>query len=369
MTEETQLEALAAAADDGVEDDAETDESTPLVQYDVTSYGSDPDVEGLVRRMTRGEILLPSFQREYVWNVSEASKFVESLLLGLPVPGVFLAKESDSNRLLVIDGQQRLKTLRFFYEGYFNPKPDERRRRVFSLSNVQEGFEGRTYSTLDERDRLRLDNSVIHATIVKQDRPPSDDTSIYHIFARLNSGGRRLTPQEIRAALYHGRLLEEIRGLNDYENWRRVFGRPSSRLKDQELILRFLAFYEMSNEYSRPMAEFLNLFAARFKETDDQTRERMGSRFRSCIDLFSAALGTDAFRPVRALNTAVFDSCMVGLARRLDQDGRPTEESVRNVYSSLLANAQYSEAVSRSTADEAFVSRRLNLATEAFAQA
>jgi uncharacterized protein with ParB-like and HNH nuclease domain len=119
----------------------------PPVSYDVTSYGSDPDVEGLVRRIKRGDILIPPFQRDYVWRQPEASRFIESLLLGLPVPGIFFATDPETNKLLVIDGQQRLKSLLFFYDGYFNPRPDDKRRRVFNLVKVQEPFEGKTYTS------------------------------------------------------------------------------------------------------------------------------------------------------------------------------------------------------------------------------
>src|SRR5687768_3267101 len=96
-----------------VVDESEDDSLVPEVTYDVSSYGSDMDVEGLVRRLQSGDILIPPFQRDYVWKQAEASRFIESLLLGLPVPGVFFATEPETNKFLVIDGQQRLKSLQF----------------------------------------------------------------------------------------------------------------------------------------------------------------------------------------------------------------------------------------------------------------
>ncbi len=150
-------EEMSEDLDEEIEGDIpQEDDVVPSVSYDVTSYGSDPEVEGLVGRLNRGDIIIPSFQRDYVWRQPEASKFIESLLLGLPVPGVFFATEAKSNKKLVIDGQQRLKTLKFFYEGYFNPQPGDKRQRVFSLTKVQEPFEGKTYKTLEESDRVRL---------------------------------------------------------------------------------------------------------------------------------------------------------------------------------------------------------------------
>src|SRR5436189_81341 len=88
-------------------DDADRDDTIVPQQYNITSFGADYDFEGIVRRLQRGDIFTPEFQRGYVWTMQTASRFIESLLLGLPVPGVFLARESTSNKLIVIDGQQR----------------------------------------------------------------------------------------------------------------------------------------------------------------------------------------------------------------------------------------------------------------------
>ena len=246
------------------------DEVVPPISYDVTSYGSDPEVEGLVNRLRRGDIIIPPFQRDYVWRQPEASKFIESLLLGLPVPSVFFSTEPNTSKHLVIDGQQRLKTLLFFYDGFFNPHREDKNQRVFRLTKVQEAFNGKTYKSLEGHDRIRLDTSIMHAITVKQSAPPGDDTSLYHIFERLNSGGRRLTDQEMRIALYHGDLIDCIRKLNAHQPWRSIFGKVHTRLKDQELILRFFALFEDSARYQRPLAEFLNKYAGRHQNPEPE---------------------------------------------------------------------------------------------------
>lgn len=128
-----------------IEDQDEQDEEIAPVKYDISTYGADYTVDGLVKRLQKGDIFIPDFQRDYVWNQSEASRLIESLLLGLPIPGVFLAKESETNKLLIIDGQQRLKSLQFFYEGFFNPKDHQKTKRIFKLTKVQKHFEGLTY--------------------------------------------------------------------------------------------------------------------------------------------------------------------------------------------------------------------------------
>jgi len=348
--------------DEKIIDVDEKEESTAVIIYDISSYGADYDVEGLVKRLKRGDIFIPPFQRDYVWNQAEASRLIESLLLGLPVPGVFLAKENDSNKLSVIDGQQRLKSLLFFYEGFFNPKEGDSRKKVFRLKNVQEQFEGKTYDELEEEDRINLDDSIIHATIIKQETPNDDNTSIYHVFERLNTGGRKLTPQEIRAAIYIGKLNELIGELNDYPAWRELFGKKNNRLKDQEMILRFLAMYTSLNNYSKPLKEFLNKFNGKYRNPTDEEIERLRTVFQTTTDLILEKFGKSAFRPDRVFNASAFEVLMVGIANRLDKeiDFNGLVTNIGNLYQ----EQEFIDSITRATSDDKVVEQRHRLFNE-----
>ncbi|WP_287128389.1 DUF262 domain-containing protein [Candidatus Cyanaurora vandensis] len=207
----------------------EPDEVLPL-KYSITSYGADYTIDGLIKRLNHSSIYVPDFQRGFVWKPKQASRFIESLLLGLPVPGIFLSKEKETQKLLVIDGQQRLRTLEYFYNGIF-----ANTKKEFYLEGVQKKFEGLTYKTLTE-DRRRLDDSILHATIIK-DEPSDDESGIYYVFERINTGGTYLQPQEIRSAIYHGRFSKFLRTLNENEEWRSIFGSVNKNMRDQELIL------------------------------------------------------------------------------------------------------------------------------------
>lgn len=345
--------------DANVLDEASRDDSSVPQTYDITSYGGDFDVDGLVKRLRNGHIFVPAFQRDYVWSLRDASRLIESLLLGLPVPGIFLAKEPDSQRMLVIDGQQRLKTLLFFYDGVFNLKPDQKTQRIFKLSGVQPQFEGKTYATLDERDRVRLNDTIIHATIIKQESPAGDNTSVYHVFERLNTGGRKLMPQEIRVAIFQGNLVELLGRMNMIDSWRTIFGRESNRMKDQELILRFLAMRADAGVYEKPMSEFLNRFAKKHKNLSEAEQANFYDSFSLTISVIAAAIGQPAFRPERALNAAVFDSVMVALAERLERSQRIDLPAVAKAYEALLADADFKRATSESTSDTTNVALRL----------
>ena len=331
-------------------EDYKNDEPSP-VRYEISTYGADYDVEGLVKRLRRGDILIPSFQRNYVWKQAEASRFIESLLLGLPVPSVFLAKESESNKLLVIDGQQRLKTLQFFFDGYFNNKP-------FKLAKVQEEFEGASYDSLSEPDRIKLNDSIIHAIIVKQESPDKDNTSIYHIFDRLNSEGRRLTSQEIRTAVDHGDLIDLIKQLNEYPSWRKIYGKQSDRLKDQELILRFLSFYFELTRYEKPLEEFINKFSRKNRSPDPAFLQKAEEVFKRSIDIIFSSIGQSAFRPKRAINAAVFDSVMVSVARLSDSSPELDLGNLNSRYQNLISDDEYISLVAVSTSDERNVRER-----------
>lgn len=117
----------------------------------------------------------------------------------------------------------------------------------------------------------------------------------------------------MRLALYHGELIEKLKVLNEYSQWRKVFGKVNPRLKDQELILRFFAMWENLDKYERPMGEFLNKYAAANRQANTTKLDQLGSLFCNVIDAFAASLHGRAFRLTTSLNVAVYDSCMVGL--------------------------------------------------------
>lgn len=359
---------MLQSGDAEVEIEDPQDDAVPLVRYEITSFGVDFDVEGLCRRLRRGEIVIPDFQRNYVWNRRMASKFIESLLLGLPVPGIFLAKDFETGKFVVIDGQQRLKSIQFFYDGRFKPASDTGRPRDFELTGVQKRFSGMTYERLSYRDRMNLDNALIHATVVKQDLPPNDDTSMYQIFERINTQHLRLSPQEIRSALYQGKFVDLLGVLNDHRSWRSIFGKPHSRQRDQELILRFLAFFFAEKLYQRPMSEFLTQFVQMNRNPEDEFLRKYEDIFKQTMDAFDSAIGPAAFRPERAFNAAVFDSMSVGLARRIVSSSRtPSREQMKEAQSDLLGDKEYLSAISSGTSDERFVKTRMKKAIDRFA--
>src|SRR5688572_10820807 len=199
------------------------EEEYQIDEYDLTATPNDFNVLTIQSFIESGAVKIPGFQRNYVWDIKRASKLIESLILGLPVPQVFLYEES-RNRFLVIDGQQRLMSLHYFVQKRF-PKLENRGalrlmhdqrgvlpREILSnddyfmnfnlqlpspLPNQENRLNRLNYDTLGEH-RTSFDLRTVRCVIIKQNAPPEDSSSVYEIFNRLNTGGMNLTPQEIR---------------------------------------------------------------------------------------------------------------------------------------------------------------------------
>lgn len=344
-------------------DDLEASDETPVA---VTFSTQDYPIDGLVKRLRLGTMLVPQFrgvdprvetagfQRGFVWTKGQMDKFIESLLLGYPIPGIFLVKQAGDNRLLVLDGQQRLETLRRFYVGVHDG-------RVFSLSNVGEQFKGLTYENLDESQRILLDDSYMQATIVAADGSAEVDDAIYQIFERLNSGGTQLTPHEIRVALYAGELMASVERLNENSSWRELYGPKSRRIRDHELILRTLALYERADQYRRPLKQFLNDYAKEKRAVDVATAS-IGTWFVEAAYALAAQVGPAAFRRGAGgqVNAAQAEALMVAAMEQAAQGSMP--EDLQQRVERLQGDHEFISATTRATADNDRVELRLQRA-------
>ena len=361
--QEAETDIVSAAeevrSEDDVVDEAAENDLDVTDSFRISSYGADYTVDMLVSRLQKKAFFIPRFQRAYVWTQPQASRFIESLLLGLPVPGIFVSKEPGTARHLVIDGHQRLKTLQYFFEKDF----DE--RSIFKLQGVDKRWSGKTISELEWNDKQRLEDSIIHTTIFKQEGPDGD-ASIYSVFERLNTGGAKLYPQEIRSCVSHGEFIDLLEDINQDAKWRSVFGPRSKRQKDRELILRFLAFFYERERYERPMREFLNAFTRRHRNIDKPEGARYKKLFLDTVEVACDTLGKRAFRPKNNLNAAVFDAVMVGLAKRLENRPLTDPGRLQSAYDTLLNEQSFQEAYSKGTADVESVRSRFDLAEKAF---
>ena len=179
--------------------------------YNINSWGADLSFRELISMYDEDELLKPELQRKYVWEKPEASRFIESILLGLPVPSIFLANTKDEKKL-IIDGYQRIMTIFDYVNGIWTKDG-----KVFKLSNtekINERWRGKAFGELSKTDQRRIRSTTIHAIVFEQRSPEDNDTSLYQVFERINTGGRALMPQEIRNCVNQGMFNDLIFELN-----------------------------------------------------------------------------------------------------------------------------------------------------------
>lgn len=349
---------------EAVDSEVQDAESSPP-EYEISTYPADFTLQVLFEKWKSGDIIIPPFQRQFVWTLAQASKLIESFLLGLPVPSVFLYTERRTENFLVIDGQQRLKTIFYFFEGFFGEEV-KGKRPVFRLKGLSEKSRwwNKTFADLeatDEPSAKRLLNSVLRAFVVKQ-LDPKDDTSVYHIFERLNTGGTLLKGQEIRNCVYAGTFNEFLKELNQNADWRAIFGKRTldNRMRDVELILRFFALREGLSEYDKPMKDFLSRFMNRHRKAETQLLDCYRSSFVRIVAAVHKNLGPKPFHIRAGLNAAVYDAVFVALAAQTTEF--PSDLKTR--HRRLVNDSEFVAQTSAGTTDVDTVKKRIAKAKE-----
>jgi uncharacterized protein with ParB-like and HNH nuclease domain len=335
------------------------DSETETAGYKIATYGADLTLEILANKQRDKEIIVPQFQRKYVWSAKQASKLIESFLLGLPVPQIFLYREENTQDLLVVDGQQRLKTILYYFDGKFDDGTE------FYLRGVKPSWQGKTYNKLEESDKRKFKNYILRATIFEQ-TDPKDKSSIFEIFERLNTGGMPLNQQEIRNCVIRGKINDFLTELNNHPSWRKLFGktRPDERMRDIEMILRFLSLFANLRNYKKPMKDFISDFMRDKKDMSEKERDTYSTIFKAVMDSILNSIGEKAFKLKAGINVAVFDSITVAIAKV----GPDKINDMKNKYEKAIKEAPYLEAVSTSTTDKEKIDLRISLAEQIFSK-
>jgi hypothetical protein len=334
-------------------------------EYDILTYPADFTLEVLVKKWEKNEIAIAPGQRRFIWSQARASRLIESFLIGLPVPPVFFYLESGTNNLLVVDGQQRLRSIVFFFSGKFGDAKDD---PVFNLVGLNEKsrFYEKTFRQLktDNREAFnKFVNSVLRSFVVKQ-LDPKDDTSIFEMFERLNTGGVSLTPQEIRNCIYQIPLTQLIFALNKFPAWRKIVGgTPDKRMRDSELVLRFLALH-WGGPYKKPMKKFLNDFMELNKKASAARLKEFETAFKKTATGIVETLGPRPFHVRRGLNAAVYDSVFNAYANNLPIVDKPhlsqeTKRKLSSRFRRLIKDRKFEEWTISHTTDQDIVPSRL----------
>lgn len=316
-------------------------------------------ISTLVTLLREERIVIPEFQRKYVWSRTQASKLIESLIIQCPIPVVYLDQEDDGT-LMVIDGNQRLMSIRLFMSNSF------KLRGLTAFPNLN----GLDFKSLDPRFKNHIENRTIRCiTILKETHPQIK----FDVFERLNTGAVQLNPQELRHGLYDGKLMGLLDEWGKYDTWKALSGiKDDRRMRGSELILRFLALTYDLNNYEKPLATFLNKFAQVNRKAE--AANEFERRFKDTVNAIHLLLGSSSFRmldedgnPEKNFNSAIFDAQMVGFAtseRNAADITAGVRRDFRNRYRVLQTNPEYLRAISASTSDAPLVRTRVKLFRE-----
>lgn len=270
----------------------------------------------------------PEYQRRNVWQAKAKSQFIESLLLGIPIPQILLAsKPNQKNTFLVLDGKQRLSTIKEFLDGRFSDGRPFKLKGLRILTDLEDMNWGDIQAFEDWGDRLR--NEPLRTTVL---RGWDNESVLYEIFYRLNSGSVKLSPMELRMSLLPGEFLKFIIA------WTEQIGpihhllrkrQPDARMSDVELAIRFLAFNDQQLEYSGDLKFFLDEFCRiknlQFSENSGQMQNTEGllsemsyaieEGFSEFGDRFFCRKFADGSYETR-FNRAIFDVLVGSLSNR-----------------------------------------------------
>jgi hypothetical protein len=192
---------------------------------------------------------------------------------------------------------------------------------------------------------------------IKQLMPRENNSSVYHIFERLNTGGTALKPQEIRNCVYRGEIVSVIRKLNEDTNWRKLLGKPSHdrHQRDVELVLRVFSLFEDWEKYEKPMKEYLTNSMRLNVRFNSVKATRFEKLFPKACETVVKILGSKPFHVRGPLNTSVLDATMVAVL----ENGRVVPSDFEKRYKELIHDEAFEQRTRTSTTDTITVRARM----------
>ena len=334
-----------------------------VVEYDIASYPSDLTLSVIHEMWDNGDIEIPEFQREFVWTIRQSSLLIDSFLSGLPVPQLFFYID-EQNKNLVIDGQQRILSVIFFLEGYFGFENLQGRRQVFRLTGLDDRspYYNKRYEDLNDTEKRQLRGSVLRVVNIRQLSPKGNNTSVYHIFERLNTGGTPLRPQEIRNCVFRGKFAKALRELNKNEDWRTILGRPKldKHQRDVELILRVFSLAGNWANYEKPMKEFLNVHMRENQKGSSARVKKFLKLFPKVTKRIVEDFGEKPFHVRGPLNTSALDSIMSVMIENIDR----LPKNLGKRFDQLLKDEEFYTATYYGTSDFIVLQKRFSVARD-----
>lgn len=297
-----------------VEIQKQLDEKRRTVAFDSYDITVKQLYDMILERMIN---IAPAYQRHFVWDTGRQSALIESLLLGIPVPSLFMATNKDAT-WDVVDGVQRLRTILNFIGNEDDLKKTGIEFKQLKLHNLEklEAMNGVVYEDLPKSMQIMFQTRPVRITVLN-DR--SDFSVRYDLFERLNTGGVTLHPQEIRNCVYLGEFNDFIKDLSQNENFRAVVKMTEERGNYEELVLRFFAYYEDRENYSGSVKGFLNSFMEK-KTKSFKNKSHFSKLFSDTFKFLNENLPKGIVRDARKNRTpaVLYEAISIGTAMAME---------------------------------------------------
>ena len=333
-----------------------------LFSRKVLTQAKDWGIRDLTEQITRGRVILqPDFQRQFVWSKAKVGALIESILLNIPLPVIYVA-ETDDNRWEVVDGQQRLTAIASFREGRY--KHSGEICRLTGLRALPE-LKGKTYSELPEALQHRFDDYQLRVIQLLQDADPGLK---FDVFERLNTGADKLNDMELRNCIYRGPYNDLLGELANNTHLLAIRGEnaPHHRLQDRQWVLRFFAMNRLTHlNYRGGMKQVLNREMEQHRDATPAALAGLKSAFEEAIACAFTVFGERAFRSYvvgndrnpngkwtksKTINLALWDTFMYGFSLYERRQIVPAADAIRESFLDLLAtDTKFVDYISRTT--------------------
>lgn len=228
----------------------EQDEQSELKRYQINSYSVDRAIETLIKWKRNNKLIVPEFQREFVWTFGNCARLIDSILLNLPIPNIFVFKiiENGEEKFILVDGMQRITTIDQFENGTWKQSGKE---RSFKINLKTSNWYNCTFSSLEESDKQFFYDYPLSVMIFETSAQSDTESKnvIFSVFERINTGSEKLTEQEIRNTIYQGvcldKLKEVISGKNVFFRLIKNDNTIQRRGRDLEFLLRLLTYFQI----------------------------------------------------------------------------------------------------------------------------
>lgn len=376
MTDKEEIENNAIETD-GTEDSEEIEETVGVSQ-EISVHRLDPDIQTYYQKGKVGDLIVnPEFRRKFVWDIKRASQLIESILLRVPIPTIYVSEVEDG-RLEVIDEQQRLSSIFNFMDGKFpqvDRKSKEHKIIDFKLKGLKslKDLQGKMYINLDKTAQKKIMDYPLNVVVIEKGSNPDIK---FEMFERINRGSMPLNDQELRNCLYRGKLN---RALNHKFCTNRDFLQllnlkaPDTRFRDVELILRFLYFCDKTYlNYKPPIKLRINEFMKEYQNPDERKSDEFLEKFKTSVELTKETFGMNAFRRFyrgndekpagyweKKLNVSLFEIVMWGFSRYTKHNVMPVKDNIREALLYLLTtDEEFIRAIEISTTSKEAVNIR-----------